>query len=243
MPGAGPGIPPGPRSGRGGRGAGWGGPGADGSPGPCWTHGRSTTLSVAAVSLGTGPATTHSGLIALVGLIVIGVLVLIVAGLTLYWLARQQTNYTWFMLHLAIGMLGILAVMILAVEGVLDAAAAAILSSIVAYSLGASGSRSTGVGDAGPPPSPPLALVPLPQGQVNVPYRADTVHLAGRAQPYGLAWMPVNGSSLPPGLQFDGGSGVVSGTPTQAGTFRFSVSAHGDGMVGSFELTVVAGAG
>lgn len=168
---------------------------------------------------------------------------LVVAGLTLYWLRRTQAHFTWYMLHLAIGVLGILAVVILAVEGVLDAAAAAILSSIVAYSVGASGNQ-IGRTDLGPGTAAATgpSVVPLPAGQVNAAYRAETVRFRGANPPYHLAWAPLPGDSLPPGLQFDGDTGVVSGTPSAAGTYGFVVRTATPGglALGTFELTVTA---
>lgn|GEM_PF-4046438 len=172
-----------------------------------------------------------------------GILVLLAAGLMLYWLTRTQAHFTWYMLHLAIGVLGILAVVILAVEGVLDAAAAAILSSIVAYSVGASGTQGARPDlSPGRPATASQAVVPPPPAQVNVVYRAETVRFRGANPPYPLAWAPAPGETLPPGLQFDGDTGVVSGTPTQAGSYTFAIRAAtpGGAPVGSFELTVTA---
>lgn len=202
-------------------------------------------LSTAIVALTTNPPALHAGTIALVSLSIVGVLVLVVAGLTLYWLARQQAFFTWFMLHLAIGILGILAVVILAVEGVLDAAAAAILSSIVAYSVGASGSRSNAAAAplAQVSPTAIQAVLPLPGAQRDAPYRAQPVKLPGQTPPYHLGWTPAAGSALPPGLQFDGDSGVLSGTPQQAGTYRFTIQTTGTptpAVLGTFELAVSA---
>lgn len=194
------------------------------------------SLSTSAAGLVGSPAAQHSGLIALIGLIIVGILVPVASGLTLYWLTRTQAHFAWYMLHLAIGVLGILAVVILAVEGVLDAAAAAILSSIVAYSVGASGNQS-GRADAGPGGRPAAApsVIPLPRAQVNTQCTTGTVRFRGASPPYHLAWAPFPGESLPPGLQFDGDTGVVSGTPTQAGTYTFVVRAAtpGGAPVGS----------
>lgn len=195
-----------------------------------------------AISTGvlTNPATLHSGLVAVLGLAIIGLLVLVASGLTLYWLGRTQAYFTWYMLHLVIGVLGILAVVILAVEGVLDAAAAAILSSIVGYSLGASGNRS--------PQAPPAAVAAgtaataahrLPPARVGAPYEAATLHFPGSSPPYHLAWTAAGGSTLPPGLDFSGDTGVVSGVPTRAGTYAFTVGATAPvGAAAMFTLEV-----
>ena len=49
--------------------------------------------------------------------------------------------------------------------------------------------------------------------------------LAARGGTNQYSWSLANGSSLPPGLTLNPTSGTVSGTPTQGGTFTFSVSA------------------
>jgi len=87
----------------------------------------------------------------------LGLLIVAVALLAAYSLRNPQPYFSWFLLHFAIGVLGILAVLFLAVNNKLDAAASAILSSIVAYSLGAarSGQSATRPGQpaAGNPPA------------------------------------------------------------------------------------------
>lgn len=68
-----------------------------------------------------------------------GLAVLVVWVLACKWV-REKTPpayFTWFLLHFGIGVVGIAAVVALALFGVLHSAAAAILASIVAYSLGA----------------------------------------------------------------------------------------------------------
>jgi hypothetical protein len=189
------------------------------------------------------PAATHSGLIALLGLVIIGVLVLVASGLTLYWLSRTQAYFTWYMLHLVIGILGILAVVILAVEGVLDAAAAAILSSIVAYSVGASGNRTPQANGGGAPPAAAAAAAVhrLPTARVGTAYEAPTLDFPGISPPYHLAWAAARGSGLPPGLDFNGDTGAVSGTPTTAGSYTFTVgpATPGGAAVATFTLEVV----
>jgi len=60
----------------------------------------------------------------------------------------------------------------------------------------------------------------LPSGQVGTAYSA-TVAATGGSTPY--SWSLAAGSSLPAGLSLSSSSGALSGTPTQAGTFSFTV--------------------
>jgi hypothetical protein len=61
----------------------------------------------------------------------------------------------------------------------------------------------------------------LPDGMVGVPYGAQ-LDVSGGQQPY--TWQIAQGSApLPPGLSLSS-SGVISGTPTTAGTFTFTVT-------------------
>ncbi|MEQ8983467.1 MAG: putative Ig domain-containing protein, partial [Deltaproteobacteria bacterium] len=55
---------------------------------------------------------------------------------------------------------------------------------------------------------------------VETPYLATLAATGGAPGPH--TWTVVTGS-LPPGLSLDGGGGVVSGTPTQAGTYPFAI--------------------
>ena len=52
----------------------------------------------------------------------------------------------------------------------------------------------------------------------------------------GLMWLVALGQ-LPPGLILDGGTGVISGTPTTEGTYAFTVLAH-DGSGDSDRATL-----
>src|SRR5690242_7506901 len=63
---------------------------------------------------------------------------------------------------------------------------------------------------------------PVPDGFVGVPYRL-TLAAAGGAAPY--IWTVSNATPLPPGLMYGPDPAVISGTPTQAGQFRFFVQA------------------
>ena len=62
----------------------------------------------------------------------------------------------------------------------------------------------------------------LPAGQVGVAYPPQSLVGSGGTPPYQWAMSPVSQSSLPPGLGLSAG-GVLSGTPTTAGTFSFVV--------------------
>lgn len=72
-----------------------------------------------------------------------------------------------------------------------------------------------------PPPVPPLSIdtsaVPT-SGQVGVPFSGQ-IAIAGGTPPDTLA---VDAGALPPGLALDE-AGLISGVPTQAGTFTFEV--------------------
>ena len=75
---------------------------------------------------------------------------------------------------------------------------------------------------------PALVFSPaeLPQAQVGQPYSA-TVSITGNVTPVGDMFVDIG--TLPAGLQltFDDASrtGVISGTPTETGTFKFAVGA------------------
>jgi hypothetical protein len=70
---------------------------------------------------------------------------------------------------------------------------------------------------------PPIVISPntLPHGKVGVAYSATLTATGGLGAPYEFSL--ASGSALPPGLTLDS-SGAISGAPTQAGTFTFTVS-------------------
>jgi len=61
---------------------------------------------------------------------------------------------------------------------------------------------------------------PLSPAPVNVMYHSQ-IPISGGTPPYTLA---ISSGSLPPGLTFDGTAGYIDGTPTQIGTFNFTVT-------------------
>ena len=65
----------------------------------------------------------------------------------------------------------------------------------------------------------PLGLIEhLPDGEVNTPYPDRTVVIAGSTN-----FVATTSGALPSGLSFDSTIGVVFGTPTVSGVFRFQV--------------------
>ena len=91
---------------------------------------------------------------------------------------------------------------------------------------------------------PPLQIAPtLPAGAVGVPYSHDLIAQGG-APPY--SWSVVNNiSELPPGLTLattaPDYNNVLTGTPTQAGTFSFPMQvqdAQGNIVSGTVTVTI-----
>jgi len=86
---------------------------------------------------------------------------------------------------------------------------------------------------------PPQITTPaLADGAVGAAY-SQTVQATGTG-PLAFA---VTGGALPPGLTIDPVTGVVSGQPTQAGSFGFTVQATGPGGAASRSYTVVTATG
>ncbi len=80
----------------------------------------------------------------------------------------------------------------------------------------------------------------LSNGALGAPY-SQALAASGGVPPY--SWQIVAGSNLPPGLAMSS-SGVISGTPTQGGTFRFTAQvndASGGGARSDFTITIATG--
>ncbi|MCM2270910.1 MAG: putative Ig domain-containing protein [Thermoanaerobaculia bacterium] len=73
---------------------------------------------------------------------------------------------------------------------------------------------------SGPPPDLAITTATLPGATVGAAF-ASTVAASGGAPPY--AWTIAAGA-LPPGIVLDGATGSLSGTPTTAGSFGFTVA-------------------
>jgi Putative Ig domain len=88
---------------------------------------------------------------------------------------------------------------------------------------------------APPPPQPPLQITTsnLQKATVGTPYTATLAALGGGA----LTWT-LSAGSLPAGLTL-GSSGVLSGTPSGAGSYSFTVRVDGGGRSASKQLSLV----
>ncbi|RPJ53233.1 MAG: IPTL-CTERM sorting domain-containing protein [Acidobacteria bacterium] len=84
-----------------------------------------------------------------------------------------------------------------------------------------------------------LSPTTLPDGVTGTPYSA-TVTATGGAAPYTYA---VSSGALPPVLLLDSGTGAITGTPTTAGTFIFTITAtDANGCSGSQLYSIVIAA-
>jgi large repetitive protein len=73
----------------------------------------------------------------------------------------------------------------------------------------------------------------LPDGNINQAYTAPALQASGAA----VSSWSLAGGALPPGLTL-AANGVISGTPTQSGTFSFSVRASGSGTSDTRGLSI-----
>ncbi len=90
----------------------------------------------------------------------------------------------------------------------------------VADSAGQTGTAGLSI-TIGPPLPLQVTTASLPNGALNSPYPATTLQATGGVPPY--SWtLTTAPSSFPPGLTL-ASSGSISGTPTQLGTFNFTV--------------------
>jgi hypothetical protein len=90
-------------------------------------------------------------------------------------------------------------------------------------------------GGAPAPPKPSLVVttVSLPDGNINQPYTSPGLAASGSAvNSWSLA-----GGALPAGLSL-GSNGVITGTPTQSGTFTVTVQANGNGVSATKQLSL-----
>jgi hypothetical protein len=80
-----------------------------------------------------------------------------------------------------------------------------------------------------------IACTPPPDGTVGTPYTAPTFDLDGGTAPF--TWT-ITAGSLPPGLTL-ADDGTIAGTPTEAGTFDFTVSvADANGLTATFDTSI-----
>jgi hypothetical protein len=76
-----------------------------------------------------------------------------------------------------------------------------------------------------PPEAPTITTEALASGTVGEFYCCGNLFASGGVQPY--TWSVVAGT-LPPGLELPKGENTISGTPTTAGTFTFTVRVTDD---------------
>ncbi|MBV8458699.1 MAG: putative Ig domain-containing protein [Acetobacteraceae bacterium] len=88
-----------------------------------------------------------------------------------------------------------------------------------------------------------IATASLPGAEAGIPYQVS-LQAHGGVNPY--TWQLAEGSHLPPGLRLHQHSGQITGTPTTAGEYRFTltlsdVNAPPGRVQRDFTITVVAG--
>jgi hypothetical protein len=87
-----------------------------------------------------------------------------------------------------------------------------------------------------PPEAPTITTEALSGGTVGEFYCCGNLFASGGVQPY--TWSVVAGT-LPPGLELPKGENTISGTPTTAGTFIFTVRVTDDlGAFSEKELSI-----
>jgi len=90
---------------------------------------------------------------------------------------------------------------------------------VTAQNLAGLGPPSARSGSVTPNASPTLTFGPPPPGQAGIAY-SDQLTVSGGTAPY--VWS-VSAGSLPPGLTLNASTGLLSGTPTTAGSYPFTV--------------------
>jgi hypothetical protein len=92
--------------------------------------------------------------------------------------------------------------------------------------------------------SPVISITsPPPAGVVNASFPSQTLRITGGTPVYRWSWKANPGSSLPPGLALkaspDTKSALISGIPSKAGTFKFSITAKDKkNLIGTLSLTI-----
>ncbi|WP_211453034.1 putative Ig domain-containing protein [Collimonas antrihumi] len=81
-----------------------------------------------------------------------------------------------------------------------------------------------------PPPVLVISTTTQPAGTVSIPY-SQQLNGSGGTSPYSYTLQTITGKGLPPGLNLTS-AGVISGTPTTAGTYTASIVIH-DSTTGS----------
>src|SRR5579864_21814 len=90
-----------------------------------------------------------------------------------------------------------------------------------------------------PPPTLTITTTSVSSGTVGAAY-SDTLNASGGTSPY--TWSVASGN-LPAGLTLGATSGIVSGTPSQSGSFSFTIQvADGASHTASQAFTVAIGA-
>ena len=119
------------------------------------------------------------------------------------------------------------------------------ISAMPAHTAGAVQVRVVSLGIAGTGPTPTTRVPrccspPPPGGEVGVAY-SDQLTVTGGTSPF--TWS-VSSGTLPPGVTLGASTGLLSGTPTTAGTYSFTVKVtDSSGLSGTeaASLTIIAG--
>jgi hypothetical protein len=110
-----------------------------------------------------------------------------------------------------------------------------------AVTMAGAGGNTIGGCSPAPPACPAITLSPatLPNGIVGTPY-TQTITASGGTPPYTYT---VSAGTLPPGLTLNAATGVLSGTPTTAGSSTFTIRASdANGCSVERTYTMVVGA-